>query len=452
MQTKKLKIGPVVSIALLMMVTFFFLPSPVGGTSVVWTDKDIYNQGEMITVIFSNAPGDDSDWICIVPAGSPDTDGGDYQYMPRGLDHGSLIFNPRSPGEYEVRVYYNYRRNGYVVSGRYAFSVAGDPAEEEALAQGIDPYDSPETNLPPTIPFVAPPEVIVIPETNVYVVPDIDVDLFFWDSWWWRFWKGRWYRSHDYNRGWAYYNNVPSFYFDVDPGWRGYYKDRNWYGHRWNYERIPNLRLQQNWKTWQNNRHWERQRTWGVQNYQPRPQQQRQQLRQQRQQQYQQRPEVQKQRPPQVHLPKQQAQQPVQPPQVQPRQRVQQPLQQPQVQQPQQQAQQPVQRPHVQQPKQQVQPPIKRPQTQQPVQPPQVQQPRQRVQQPLQQPQVQQPKQQVQQPQHPQPQGPGGDPGKPIPPGGGHGGESGGKSGSGPGKAPLRGFGYDNAPNPAGDK
>jgi hypothetical protein len=439
MRTKKLKIGPVVSIALLMMVTFFFRPSPVGGTPVVWTDKGIYDQGEMITVMFSNSPGNDSDWICIVPAGSPDTDGGDYKYMPKGLGQGSLIFEPRSPGEYEVRAYYNYRRNGYVVSGRYAFSVAGDPAEEEASAQGmepIDPYSSPETNLPPTITFVAPPEVIVIPETNVYVVPDTDEDLFFWDSWWWRLWKGRWYRSHDYNRGWAYYNNVPSFYFDVDPGWRGYYKAHNWYGHRWNYERIPNLRLQQNWKTWQSNRHWERQRTWGVQNYQPRPQQQRQQLRQQRQQQYQQRPEVQKQRRPQAQQPRQQVQQPVQQPQAQhqqPRQRVQQPVQQPQVQQPvpRPQAPQPLQQPQVQQPRQQAQQPIPRPQAQQP----------------LQQPQVQQPRQQAQQQQHSQPQGPGGDPGKPTTKGG-----PGGESGGGHGKPPLRGFGYDNAPNPTGDK
>ncbi len=158
--------------------------------------------------------------------------------------------------------------------------------------------------LPPPIVFAAPPELIVIPDTYVYVVPDIDEDIFFWNGWWWRLWEGRWYRSHYYDRGWGYYNNVPSFYFDVDPGWRGYYRDHNWYGHRWNYERIPHQRLQQNWKGWQNDRHWERQGTWGVQSYQPRPQQQRQELRQQRQQQYQQRPEVQQHRQPQVQQPK----------------------------------------------------------------------------------------------------------------------------------------------------
>ena len=188
-------------------------------------------------------------------------------------------------------------------------------------------------SLPPPIVFQAPPDVIVMPDSNdVYVVPNIDIDMFFWNGWWWRLWEGRWYRSHYYNRGWRYYKNVPSFYFDVDPGWRGYYRDHNWYGHRWNYERIPYQQLQQNWKSWQNDRHWERQGTWGVQSYQPRPQKQIQELRQQRQQQYQQRPEV---RQPQVQQPRQKPQERVQQPQRQEQgPQVQQPQRQPQVQQP----------------------------------------------------------------------------------------------------------------------
>lgn len=152
-------------------------------------------------------------------------------------------------------------------------------------------------SLPPPIVFEAPPDVIVLPDSNdVYVVPDIDVDLFFWNGWWWRLWEGRWYRSHYYNRGWGYYNNVPSFYFDVDPEWRGYYRDHNWFGHRWDYERIPFRGLQRNWRSWHNTRHWERQGSWGVREYQPPILQQRRELRQQRQQQYQQRPEVLRQR------------------------------------------------------------------------------------------------------------------------------------------------------------
>lgn len=159
-------------------------------------------------------------------------------------------------------------------------------------------------SLPPAIAFQAPPAVVVLPDTSdVYAVPDIDADMFFWNGWWWRLWEGHWYRSHYYDRGWGYYNRVPSFYSSVDPGWRGYYRDHNWHGHRWNYERIPDRQLQQNWKSWHNNRHWEKQGTWGVQGYQARPQQQRQGLGHQRQEQSKQRPGV------QLHQPRRQEQQ-----------------------------------------------------------------------------------------------------------------------------------------------
>jgi len=126
---------------------------------------------------------------------------------------------------------------------------------------------------PPPLRFEAPPDVVVMPNTSdVYVVPDINVDLFFWDGWWWRFWDGRWYRSQNYNQGWGYYNHVPSFYGDVDKRWRDYYRERNWRGQRWNYERIPQQRLQQNWKSWHHDRHWEKEKNWGVERYQPKPQ------------------------------------------------------------------------------------------------------------------------------------------------------------------------------------
>ncbi len=149
-------------------------------------------------------------------------------------------------------------------------------------------------SLPPPMVFSAPPEVIVLPDTNdVYVAPDLDIDLFFWNGWWWRAWNGHWYRSHDYDRGWAYYEGVPRFYYDVEPGWRVCYGDHNWFGHRWYYERISHRRLQQNWRSWHSDRHWDRQRTWGVQDYRPRSPLQRQELRYERREHHEQRPEFQ---------------------------------------------------------------------------------------------------------------------------------------------------------------
>jgi len=124
--------------------------------------------------------------------------------------------------------------------------------------------------LPPPIIFAAPPELIVLPETYVYVVPDIDADIFFYNGWWWRPWEGRWYRSRYYNSGWGYYQRVPYFYGGIPSGWRNDYRDHRWRGHQWNYQRIPHEQVQQNWRDWEKSRHWEKQQTWGVQGLKPR--------------------------------------------------------------------------------------------------------------------------------------------------------------------------------------
>jgi hypothetical protein len=267
MQIKILKIGPLVPIVLLIMATFFFRPGSVGGASVVRTDKDIYNQGEMIRVYFSNAPGNNRDWICIVPAGSPDTDGGDYKYMPGGLGKGSLTFDPRSPGKYEVRAYYNYSRNGYVVSGRHAFSVGSYPVKkeankEEAFVQSneqIDSNNSLEDSLPPPIPFIAPPNVVVLPGSDVYAVPDVEEELYFQGGWWWRPWGGHWYRSKYHDHGWAYYRDSPSWHRGIPRDWRHNYSNHIWGGRPWNPPHINHGNLNDHWS----GGHWRNDHGWG---------------------------------------------------------------------------------------------------------------------------------------------------------------------------------------------
>jgi hypothetical protein len=130
-------------------------------------------------------------------------------------------------------------------------------------------------SLPPPIVFAAPPEVVVLPETYVYAVPDLDVDMYFYNGWWWRLWDGRWYRSHRYDSGWAYYQRVPSFYTGIPSGWRNDYRNHRWKGHQWNYQRIPQQQVQRNWKSWETSRHWEKQQSWGVQGLKPQTRSQR---------------------------------------------------------------------------------------------------------------------------------------------------------------------------------
>ena len=129
-------------------------------------------------------------------------------------------------------------------------------------------------SLPPLIVFAAPPVMVVIPETYVYAVPDVNEDIYFYNGWWWRPWEGRWYRSRHYDSGWTYYQSVPSFYAGIPTSWRNNYRDHRWEGHQWNYQRIPHQQMQQNWNNWEKSRHWEKQQTWGVQGMKPRAQSQ----------------------------------------------------------------------------------------------------------------------------------------------------------------------------------
>jgi TolB-like protein len=115
----------------------------------VKTDKDIYRAGETIRVNFFNSPGNNRDWICIVAAGSPDTDAGDYKYMPSRVSEGVLTFDVPPPGKYEVRAYYNYSRNGYVISARYSFTVTDmeSPAKPASTAETIKSASPPLTDF-----------------------------------------------------------------------------------------------------------------------------------------------------------------------------------------------------------------------------------------------------------------------------------------------------------------
>ena len=99
--------------------------------------------------------------------------------------------------------------------------------------------------LPPPIVISGPPEVVLLPHTGVYVAPDLAVDLFFFDGWWWRSWEGRWYRSRHYHSGWAHYHAVPPFHGRVPPGWREDYRAHRWHNREWRYERVSHRQLQQ---------------------------------------------------------------------------------------------------------------------------------------------------------------------------------------------------------------
>ncbi|MBV5260501.1 hypothetical protein FLX56_18995 [Synechococcus moorigangaii CMS01] len=86
------------------------------------TNKTVYQANESILVSYANLPGNAGDWITIVPANAPDDSYNEWFYTD-GQRSGSRQFNGLTPGNYEVRVYYNWPDGGYVVQDRYAFTV-----------------------------------------------------------------------------------------------------------------------------------------------------------------------------------------------------------------------------------------------------------------------------------------------------------------------------------------
>lgn len=264
MRTQRFRM--VVSLVLLLAIALFCGPAPSEGAAVVRTEKRLYNAGEPVNVHFSNSPGIDSDWICIVPVGAPDTEAGDYQYMPRGVATGVIGFAPRPPGNYEVRAYYHYRQRGYTVTGRYPFSVSGvavivgepppgDPAPpaEQAVVGPAPPLEE-----PPAVEYAAEPDLVVLPGTDVYAAPGVQVDIFFQQGWWWRPWGGYWYRSRYYDRGWAYYHGRPVWYVKIPPDWRHNYRNHTWGGHAWNPRIIPHRGIDRHWRDgrWRHDHGW----------------------------------------------------------------------------------------------------------------------------------------------------------------------------------------------------
>jgi hypothetical protein len=111
--------------------------------------------------------------------------------------------------------------------------------------------------IPPPVAFSAPPELVVIPGTYVYVAPDVPEDVFFYHGYWWRPWRGHWYRSHSYREGWSVYKNPPRAVVGVPRGWRADYKNHRWNGQEWRYTRVPHHELEKNWNSWERAKRWD---------------------------------------------------------------------------------------------------------------------------------------------------------------------------------------------------
>ena len=107
-------------------------------------------------------------------------------------------------------------------------------------------------NVPlPAFVFHAPPAVVVVPGTYVYAVPDADIDIVFYQGYWYRPYRDYWYRSNSYNGPWRHIGRerVPGALFELPPDYRHAPP-----GH----QRVPYGHLKKNWKSWERERYWDK--------------------------------------------------------------------------------------------------------------------------------------------------------------------------------------------------
>jgi hypothetical protein len=75
---------------------------------------------------------------------------------------------------------------------------------------------------PPPVALHGPHPVVVIPGTYVYMVPDIDVSILFYDGYWYRPCEGSWFRADSNNGPWVYIkpSGVPWALTELPPEYR----------------------------------------------------------------------------------------------------------------------------------------------------------------------------------------------------------------------------------------
>ncbi|MBN1524744.1 MAG: hypothetical protein JW904_09685 [Spirochaetales bacterium] len=95
---------------------------PIKDVFTVTTAKKVYSSDENINIEYSGFPGNDQDWITLVKSGDSDKTYGEWFYT-EGKKSGSYTFGKVKPGEYEIRVYFDWPAGGYVVQTRIQVTV-----------------------------------------------------------------------------------------------------------------------------------------------------------------------------------------------------------------------------------------------------------------------------------------------------------------------------------------
>jgi hypothetical protein len=107
-----------------------------------------------------------------------------------------------------------------------------------------------EVALPPIF-FSAPPFVVVIPDTLVYYPPDVAVDIFFFNGYWYRPHRGHWFIASHFNGPWSLIavGSVPGVVLKVPLTHHRVFRGHDGPRHG---------EFQKRWRTWERDGFWDR--------------------------------------------------------------------------------------------------------------------------------------------------------------------------------------------------
>lgn len=105
---------------------------------------------------------------------------------------------------------------------------------------------------PPPVILPSPPSVLLIPGTYAYFVPDLKVDILFYQGYWYRTHGGYWYLATHYNGPWSHViiSRVPRVLIDLPSGFHDMPRTD---------QRISYRQLKSYWKKWEDEGHWDKQ-------------------------------------------------------------------------------------------------------------------------------------------------------------------------------------------------
>ncbi|RJR40768.1 MAG: hypothetical protein C4576_19585 [Desulfobacteraceae bacterium] len=112
-----------------------------------------------------------------------------------------------------------------------------------------------KTRVPLPFLFPDPPQVVVIPGTYVYVVPDFDMSVLFYHGHWYCPQGRTWYRASHYDGPWKRIplGHVPRALVTLPPHFRRVPPGISKISHR---------ELQANWREWERRKHWDEDEGW----------------------------------------------------------------------------------------------------------------------------------------------------------------------------------------------